>query len=689
MSTALARLAGVIVALALVASGTAAPSAGAAEPSSLTTVSGTITATDGGAVSDVGVELDFQQPNGGLEHVGWVQTGADGSFAFASVREGNYSLGVYAGDDFANPRPIDFRVGTEAVVKDIRLERAATITGRVTTTDGAAVRDVGVYGYRWDATTAQFLSVNVYANTAADGSYELRKVPSGRLTLWFSTSGTRYLDQYWKNATSLSSAAAFEVTEGELVTGKDVSLLRGATISGSIKTEDGGYFARARMVAERVGSDGTFLSHHWAETGSYGQYVIRRLPPGNYQVSVDATFTNPDYIGDSIRGADGKPVVFTLAEGQSIVVDGLLERNDKSFDSAPAPTISGAATFGGTLKAAAGRWQPAPDSLAYRWLRDGKEVSLTVSATYELGLDDIGHRISVEVIAYRRAYAPTTRRSAETPPVAKASIKAVSEPWVGETSHAGQLLTTSRWLPEDVDLAYQWNRDGKPIPGAKAITYRWTAADIDALLTVTVTASKPGHATVTKTSFPTTVSGKSMGSGHPAISGTAKVGKTLKAKPGKWKPSGVTFSYRWDRNGKPIPGATHASYTLVGADRGKKIRLRVTARAPGYHTTSRFSAWTKKVAAGSLTKGVPRIRGAARVGETLTVEPGAWKPASVTFGFQWYRAGKKVAGATSASYLLTSADKGKRMTVRVRAASAGYTTAYRTSKATSKVTGGA
>mgnify|MGYP003704356425 CR=1 FL=1 len=48
---------------------------------------------------------------------------------------------------------------------------------------------------------------------------------------------------------------------------------------------------------------------------------------------------------------------------------------------------------------------------------------------------------------------------------------------------------------------------------------------------------------------------------RPKISGTAKVGSTLTAKPGTWT-SKTTFSYQWYANGKAISKATKVTYKI-------------------------------------------------------------------------------------------------------------------------------
>jgi hypothetical protein len=80
----------------------------------------------------------------------------------------------------------------------------------------------------------------------------------------------------------------------------------------------------------------------------------------------------------------------------------------------------------------------------------------------------------------------------------------------------------------------------------------------------------------------------------PKITGTAKVGKTLKASVGAWTPE-PEFTYRWYSNGKVIKGATKASLKLKKAQKGKKITVKVTAKKTGYDTEIRTSKATKKV----------------------------------------------------------------------------------------------
>ena len=81
----------------------------------------------------------------------------------------------------------------------------------------------------------------------------------------------------------------------------------------------------------------------------------------------------------------------------------------------------------------------------------------------------------------------------------------------------------------------------------------------------------------------------------PSLAGRAAVGKKLKASVGSWSPTPTSIGYTWLRNGKPIRGATRATYKVTKKDRGKKIAVRVTGARPGYPTVAVTSP-AKKVA---------------------------------------------------------------------------------------------
>ncbi|MFC0681869.1 hypothetical protein ACFFGH_28890 [Lysobacter korlensis] len=364
------------------------------------------------------------------------------------------------------------------------------------------------------------------------------------------------------------------------------------------------------------------------------------------------------------------------------------------------PTISGNTLAGETLTAHAGDWGPAPLTLTYQWYRDGFGILDADEPTHRLTNADAGSMITVRVRATKPDYNTVAKMSAPTGP-----ITGVVEPkrpqitGVPPSDHGapevGQTITavSSGWDPAAVTLSYQWRRSGDPIPGAADSSYQVVPADAGHTLTVTVTGTAPNHIAAEATSYPTwpVPGGVFAAAPAPTISGTAAIGETLTVKPGAWSPAAEVFHYQWLADGTPLWMATGPTYTVPAGSGDSRISVRVTAHRRGFTPTTRTSAQTGKVFPASPT---PTISGTRAVGSTLTAKPGTWlwtstgAPSAPSFGYQWYRNGAAISGATSSAYRLSVWDAGKRVTVRVTGRKTGYATTARTSSPTGMITGG-
>lgn len=224
------------------------------------------------------------------------------------------------------------------------------------------------------------------------------------------------------------------------------------------------------------------------------------------------------------------------------------------------------------------------------------------------------------------------------------------------------------------------------IIGATSTSYAPTSTDAGTLLTVRVTGSRPGYTpSSTATAATAAVAEGILVVTVPRITGTVKVGSTLTANPGIWGPATVTLSYQWYRSAVAIIGASAATHRLTAADGGDTMTVRVTGSKTGYSSSSRTSGATAKVANGSLIAATPRITGTARVGSTLTANPGSWGLAPVTLRYHWYRSGVAIVGASAAIYKIRSVYSGFVVSVGVTGSKTGYATAVKTSGATGKV----
>ncbi|MCR6712940.1 MAG: glycoside hydrolase family 9 protein [Demequina sp.] len=269
---------------------------------------------------------------------------------------------------------------------------------------------------------------------------------------------------------------------------------------------------------------------------------------------------------------------------------------DRAFTTAPKPTITGTKAVGSKLTAHAGTWAPAPATVKYQWYRNGKAISGAKAAIYTIKAADSGTKITVTVTASKAGYATTAKTSnsvtlpkffTKTP---KPTITGAAWPGYKLTAHVGT------WSPQPTTVKYQWYRDGKAIAKATKSTYKLTKADAGSKITVKVTAKRSGYATVTTASGAKTIA-KLYFTGWtiPKITGTLKVGHTQKVKVGSWSPKPDSYSYQWYRNGKAIKGATKSTYTLVKADRGSYLSVKVTVHKKGYHDLSAKGAKSTKV----------------------------------------------------------------------------------------------
>ena len=183
---------------------------------------------------------------------------------------------------------------------------------------------------------------------------------------------------------------------------------------------------------------------------------------------------------------------------------------------------------------------------------------------------------------YNLDYLQFDRTSADVPGVLTPAVPSITgTPQVGKT-----LTAISEGWGDGVALGYQWSANGTAVADATSPTFTVRAADRSATITVAVTGVKAGYTTLTVESPATAaVAAGVITTGTPTITGTPKVGKKLTAHAGTWT-AGVTFSYRWYVNAKPVAGAVTSHYTVKRSNAGDRVTVRVAAKKTGYTTTA-------------------------------------------------------------------------------------------------------
>lgn len=313
--------------------------------------------------------------------------------------------------------------------------------------------------------------------------------------------------------------------------------------------------------------------------------------------------------------------------------------------------------------------QFAGSKVTYQWLQDRTAIDGATSYRYLITPDDFGHQVRVMVVQTTAGVAKTL---ISKPVMFEAGIiKKAPTPGVkGKAVVGGTLTAVARTWSTDVELAYQWYRDGTAIDGATEDMYDLVPADMDAAISVGVTGSLPGYASIQKMSAELTVkAGTIRFTTKPSLSGDFVTGGTIEVDPGSTSVD-AAFTYVWSRNGEVIDN-TEATYTLTPDDFKKRITVEVDANTEGYNQAV-AKVKSLSIKAGTLADvPTPSISGDAVVGNDLTVDLGGDYPDGTTFKYVWSRDYKIIAGANEA-YTVNKRDIGKTIRVRVIATIPGY-----------------
>ncbi|MDP9694330.1 UNVERIFIED_ORG: hypothetical protein J2X79_001885 [Arthrobacter globiformis] len=750
------------------------------------TISGKITAPTSGVFSSVYVNV-FNA--GDKAFVASTYTDQSGNYSVRGLTAGTYKIEFQAmfsalltqwynkADSIDTATPVTVADGQTITSIDATMVRGATISGKITAPEGINLHSAQVFATR----NGKIDTASVNSSIDADGSYALTGLEPGTYKLMFS-GGQGGATDLWYGGTSPESAKPINVVAEQTVTGIDMTVPTGASVSGTVtgpgpnhyylvsvldaagntikngfSEADGRYsvvgllpgsYKVAFNRSEGTSKEEAQFYPNKPESAGVGQATLITLAPGQRATNIDAVLNEGGSVTGTIldkagkplsnafikaytrdgslitryatSGPDGKFGITGLSTGRYLlqaagymmpgevysgntateanaapvtVVSGSATTFDLSFAAvdpdltASTPTITGTAKVDSTLTAEPGTWGPSPVTLSYQWKADGADIAGATANTYKPTAATVGKILTVSVTGSKAGYATASRTSAETTKVAAGTLTAPT-PTISGAAAVDSTLTAApgTWEPAPVALGYQWKADGADIAGATANTYKPTTATAGKALTITVTGTKDGYITGTRTSAATAkVAAAALTAPTPSISGTAKMDSTLTAVPGAWGPGPVTLKYQWNADGVSIAGATAGTYKATAATVGKILTVSVTGSKADFLTVTRTSSATAKVAAGTLTAPTPAVKGTANVGSTLTATVGTWAPSPVALKYQWKANGVAITGATAATFKPTAAQVGKTLTFSVTGTKTGYTTATKTSAATGVV----
>ncbi len=302
-----------------------------------------------------------------------------------------------------------------------------------------------------------------------------------------------------------------------------------------------------------------------------------------------------------------------------------------------APTIGGTAQVGETLTADISGIGD-DDGLdnatfSYQWIAGTTDIAGATDPTYTLVDDDAGLTIKVKVSFFDDKNNLETLTSEATATV----VTPLTAEFQGAPDkHLGTgVFTFYIAFSEPISISYKTLRDdsldvtngsatkAKRVDGQSDLWEITVEPDSDAAVTVVlpITEDCASDGAVctrdgTKLSnrseltVPGPAAANSPATGAPIISGTARVGETLTVDTSGIDDadgmSGAVFSYQWLADGVDIAGATSDTYTLVDADVGKAVKVRVIFNDDDANEETLTSEATAAVAAETAVPDAPR-----------------------------------------------------------------------------------
>jgi hypothetical protein len=460
----------------------------------------------------------------------------------------------------------------------------ATNTGKVATPAGGTVT-VDVSAVLANATID---TATLGAGLALDGSTLTWTVPPLALAVSpaTSTSTTTTFSATVKapvDASTAFAASARGVTLGANCATCAASITTaGRDLPAIVPTIAGTVAVGQTLTAGADWLEGTALTYQWYRGTT--ATPIEGATAATYVPTVD------DFDSELIVAVTGTLATYNV---RTVVSDATAAVAEGDFTISA--TLAGTSKIGETKSVAVESSVGTPD-VSYQWFSGSTAIAGATGSEYVITSAERGAKLSVIVTATQDAYNDASIRVSTIGNVTAPLVDPTPAPVVSGTPKLGSVVTavTGAWA-EGTTFTYQWYRGTKAIVGATGKEFVPTSAQVGANIRVRVVGSLDDRASVSATSAPVLVAaGELVKAPVPTITGTAKVGSTLTAKPGTWD-AGTVLSYRWYADGIATKG-TSSTYALGSGSTGKVLTVVVTGSKTGYTTVSRTSAATAAIA---------------------------------------------------------------------------------------------
>lgn len=364
------------------------------------------------------------------------ETDAAGHYDLGGLNTGTYRLQFdptikYVGEYWNNAATVEsasdiaVTAGSTTSGKNAQLAHGGRISGRVTNSAGQGIFGVQVIPYAYVPSAGGWTSENDWeTSTDANGNYTLDSfgmvTASGPadIKLLFRI-GSDYLASWWGGATEFEDASVLSLAAEGNLTGKDVQLVLGGHITGTVSGPDGQPLSDVDVRLYAIDLE----THDWDgietdRTYEDGSYDFRGLRAGVYRVGYEDR-SGHDYFPEFWNNAAS----LSTATNINVTVASTATLAEARLDtSAPVPTpepsatpspstsatptpnptptatpttpakitaivkpkLKGKAKYGTTLKVATGTWSPSKAKVQIKWLAGGKAIAKQTATKLKL-----------------------------------------------------------------------------------------------------------------------------------------------------------------------------------------------------------------------------------------------------------------------------------------------------------------
>jgi len=454
------------------------------------------------------------------------------------------------------------------------------------------------------------------STTGASGSWTIVAVPGNYFVQFYSpiNSFSAYEGEWWNDAIDRGTAEPITLAALGTLSGIDASLARRGAITGSVSiAQPQGYFNQGHVYVWSCATGGGYGSVFVDPTQSGVPFSFTNLPPGKYGVGFSGQ--SDRVIGGwwqaSLNRETAVPV--TVTSGQTTSEINIVNQAAASLSGVLRTPLQGRELVGYvTLFDAQGRFvsqELVSGFYIFHGLREGQYYLLGESLDY---LDEWwgGSLDKAGATAITVRYGQSNTADISLDPGAEISGSITrSSGAVGSTGVVAWRKTSTGQF-EEVAQTYTTS-GGYSLKGLRPGTYRLFAGDSGTFNSEPPPHGQPSATSVQPFFWPnasslwqaqdivitantdvvvrnfalrdlTSLAAGVSPTTPPTIVGTLTPGSVLRASPGTWPVSGLTFSYQWRVGGVDVLGANSSTYTPTAADLYKIIRVVVSATKAGY-----------------------------------------------------------------------------------------------------------